>query len=98
MGLTPPVDALVWVDQCIEEARESLGHLSDALGYLCLDAEADDLPGGRLPAETEHLFLAEQRRCQHAAALLERIQSHVAPELRRRRACLVSKRPAGVPS
>jgi hypothetical protein len=85
MWMTPPADALAWLDQCIEEAQESLAHLSDALVYLYACALPDELPGGRLPPETARLLLAEQRRCQLASALIRRLDGHVRAEMARLR-------------
>jgi hypothetical protein len=82
---SPPTDALARVDQCIEEAHESLTQLSDALLYLYGCTPSDELPGGRLSPETELVLLAEQRRCQLATALIKRLEARVRPHLSRLR-------------
>jgi len=85
MCLSPPADALARLDQCLEEAQESLMALSDALVSLASCSEPDELPGGRVPPETEHILLAEERRCQLAAALLRRLEGRVRPQMARLR-------------
>jgi hypothetical protein len=81
MSTTPPVDALARLDQCIEEVHESLMALQDALMDLLACTETDELFGKRLPPETEHIVLAEQRRCLLAAALIRRLERRVRPYL-----------------
>ena len=70
-------EALAWLDQCLDDARESLASLSDVLSYLGTCWESDELPGGRVPQETERLLLAQQRNCQLAAALIRRLERQV---------------------
>jgi hypothetical protein len=85
MCLSPPGDALAWLDQCIEEAQESLMALSDALASLSACSGPDEVPGGKLPPETEHILLAEERRCLLAAALIRRLERRVRPQIARLR-------------
>jgi hypothetical protein len=76
-------EALAWLDQSIDEAHESLGQLSETLLYLGTCWENDDLPGGRVPAETECLLLAQHRKCQLASALIRRLETQVRPQIAR---------------
>ena len=76
-------EALAWLDQSLDDARESLASLSDVLSYLGTCWESDELPGGRVPQETERLLLAQQRKCQLAAALIRRLERRVRPSIAR---------------
>ena len=76
-------EALAWLDQSLDDARESLASLSDVLSYLGTCWESDELPGGRVPQETERLLLAQQRKCQLAAALIRRLERQVRPPIAR---------------
>jgi hypothetical protein len=76
-------EALAWLDQCLDDAQESLASLSDVLSYLGTCWESDELPGGRVPQETERLLLAQQRKCQLAAALIRRLERQVRPPIAR---------------
>jgi hypothetical protein len=76
-------EALAWLDQRLDDAHESLGQLSEALLYLATCWETDELPGGRVPEETERVLLAQHRKCQLASALIRRLERHVRHELAR---------------
>jgi hypothetical protein len=81
MANLSPAEPLAWLDQCLDEAHESLTQLSEALLYLGTCWETDELPGGRLPAETERVLLAQQRKCQLACALIRRMERQVRPRI-----------------
>ena len=76
-------EALAWLDQSLDDAQASLGHLSEALLYLGTCWESEELPGEKVPEETERLLLAQQRKCQLAAALIRRLERQVRPRIAR---------------
>jgi hypothetical protein len=76
-------EAMAWLDQRLDDAHESLEQLSETLEYLGTCWESDELPGGRVPVETERFLLAQQRKCQLAAALMRRLERQVRHELTR---------------
>jgi hypothetical protein len=80
MGALVPREEVAQVEQCVEEARECLATLADALQGLCAHWSYDGMAGHALPRRTERRLLMAVEVCRQQVVQLEHMALDLAVE------------------